>query len=332
MTNKILKALGLPALISGILGFIAAQQKFMQQKLAPILQDAMKQSDGSLDDADIKKINNYYGLAVPAILGEAFCALRGYPMTADERWASTCQGGMTGLFDDFFDKDYLSDEAVENMISEKNRSLKKSNQRLFDFFYKNAMEHVPDKNSMQSMLNNVYHAQVGSKKQYNPISNQELTSLTYDKGGYSVLFYRTAFAPAVTASEHKLIYHLGAMMQLSNDIFDIYKDREAGIRTLVTETKDIGELRKFFSEHLQLYYQDAFNSGFPKKNIRRFLNIISIGVFSRSFVCLGKLEQNQRKTNNEFNVHSYSRSQLICDMDKKSNMLRSAWHHISNIY
>jgi hypothetical protein len=54
------------------------------------------------------------------------------------------------------------------------------------------------------------------------------------KGGSSVLFYRTAFSPEVSGKEKILINNLGAMMQLGNDIFDVYKDRESGINTLVT--------------------------------------------------------------------------------------------------
>jgi len=59
-----------------------------------------------------------------------------------------------------------------------------------------------------------------------------------------------------------------------------------------------------------------------------FLNILSIAIFSRCFVCLDQLESNERLTSNQFIVSAYSRNQLICDMDKKINMLRSAKKHI----
>ena len=330
--NKFYKGISLPVNIYRVIRYIAVQKKFLQQNVSPILQNAFSKNDGSLDQRDVEKINRYYGLAVPAILGEAFCALRGSNMTFPERLASTSQGAMTGLFDDFFDKDYLSDDAVEKLIDPENGSTaKRSNQQLFDLFYKNTLQHAPDKKRVQETLKEVYKAQVESKKQKSAITKKELTGLTFFKGGSSVIFYRSAFSPAAAAEELKLLYNLGGLMQLSNDIFDVYKDREAGIKTLLTETKSIKDIRDFFKTSLDEYYQHAFTIGFPKKNVRTFLNIISIGIFSRCFVCLQQLEENEKLTGNEFSVHSYSRKQLICDMDKGMNMLRSAWSHLNDI-
>ncbi len=330
--NKFYKGICLPVNIYRVIKYIAVQKKFLQQNVHPVLQNAFSKNDGSLDQRDVEKINRYYGLAVPAILGEAFCALRGSNMTLPERQASTSQGAMTGLFDDFFDKDYLSDDAVEKLIDPENGlAAKRSNQLLFDLFYKNALQHVPDKKRMQGTLREVYKAQVESKIQKNAITKEELTDLTFFKGGSSVIFYRSAFSPAASAEELKLLYNLGGLMQLSNDIFDVYKDREAGIKTLLTETKNIQDIRAFFQSGLHEYYQHAFELGFPQKNVRKFLNIISIGIFSRCFVCLRQLEENEQLTGNKFAVHKYSRKQLICDMDKKTNMLRSAWSHINDI-
>ncbi|MEP7165146.1 MAG: hypothetical protein ABI741_10640 [Ferruginibacter sp.] len=330
--NRFLKGIGLPGNIYRVIKYISIQKKFLQQNLAPVLQEAFKKNDGSLDQADVEKINRYYGLAVPAILGEAFCALRGNAMTFPERWASTCQGAMTGLFDDFFDKDYLPDDAVEKLIDPGNVSAaKRSNQQLFDLFYKNALQHAPDNKHIQETLREVYKAQVESKKQKGPITKTELTDLTFFKGGSSVIFYRAAFSPAASAAELKLLYNLGGLMQLANDIFDVYKDREAGIKTLLTETKKVKDIRAFLSSGLREYYQNAFEIGFPEKNVRAFLNIISIGIFSRCFVCLQQMEENEKLTGNEFDVQQYSRKQLICDMDTKMNMLRAAWSHINDI-
>ncbi len=328
--NFLSSAVTLPGTISRILKNISIQKKFLQEHIAPIIQNCMNNNDGSIDDGDIKKINSYYGLAVPAILGEAFCALRGTAMTHSERLASTAQGAMTGLFDDFFDKDYLSDEAVENIIKNQGQAgKKKSNQALFDIFYKTALAHVPDKKLLVNALIDVYKAQVLSKRQVNPhIATDELLDITMHKGGSSVLFYRTAFSPAISNAEHQLIFNLGAMMQLGNDIFDVYKDRESGISTLITNARHMADIRRLLQTRLETYFADAFSLGYPKRNTRAFLDIISIGVYSRCFVCLNQLEKNEKKSGGVFDVHAYTRKQLICDMDTNMNMLQSAIKHI----
>ena len=329
LMNKIFTALSVPSTVSSILKKLSTQRSFLQKNIQPILSDAEKQNDGSLDAADFSKINDYYGLAVPAILGEAFCALHNKTMSADERIASTSQGAMTGLFDDFFDKQYLSDDMIEDMLNDKDVPGKKSNEKLFDVFYKNALKHVPDKKKMQEALTEVYQAQLESKKQtQDSISEKEIQSITFYKGGTSLLFYRTAFLPVPSIEEEKLIYNLGSLMQLANDIFDVYKDRENKIKTLVTETKHIATVRELFQELLSTYYLVAYDIGFPKKNVRKFLSILSLGIFSRAFVCLDQLEKNEATTNHVFSVHQYSRKELICDMDTVSNKLNSTSYHI----
>lgn len=329
LMNKIFTGFSVPSTVSSILKKLSVQKSFLKKNIQPILSEAEKQNDGSLDATDFKKINTYYGLAVPAILGEAFCLLRNKKMSASERIASTAQGAMTGLFDDFFDKQYLSDDAVEDILHNKIIAGKRSNEKLFDHFYKDALQHVPDKKKMQQALMEVYKAQLESKKQTSDsISEKEIQSITFYKGGASLLFYRAAFLPVATTEEEKLIYNLGSLMQLANDIFDVYKDRENGIKTLVTETTHIAPVREVLQELLSTYYLVAYDIGFPKQNVRQFLSMLSLGIFSRAFVCLDQLEKNEATTNNVFSVQQYSRKQLICDMDQAKNMLKSATKHV----
>jgi len=57
-----------------------------------------------LQQGMLKKIHTYYGLSVPAFLGEYFCLLRGKMMSDSERYPLTYLGALTGFFDDFFDE------------------------------------------------------------------------------------------------------------------------------------------------------------------------------------------------------------------------------------
>ena len=123
-----------------VISNISHQNKFIQKNINPLLDESKKMDDGSLDENDLKKITGYYGLAVPAILGEAFCALRGKEMTNKERLASTCQGAMTGLGDDFFDKQRLSEAALKDFIeSPELFTGNTGSEKLFLHFYKTAL-------------------------------------------------------------------------------------------------------------------------------------------------------------------------------------------------
>ena len=327
------KTIGLPGLIKEVFNKLSIQRIFLREQVDPVLDEFMARNDGSLGQQDLDKIHHYYGLAVPAILGEAFCALRGSIMTDTERWASSSQGCMTGLFDDFFDKDYLTDEAVEKMVMlDQSTNTRKTNQQLFDYFYLKALACAPDKKAVQQSLMEVYHAQVLSKKQQNNVlPYQELADITFLKGGTSLYFYRTVFSRAASEQEKELMYGLGGCMQLCNDIFDVYKDRESGVETLLTTAVHIKPIRELLLVNLKKYYKAAFGLGYSAGCVRKFLDIISIGIFSRALVCLDQLEANESTTGNCFRVKAYSRKQLICDMDTTGNKLRSAWKHILQI-
>lgn len=327
LLNKLSAIIQLPLSVSVILKQLAIQKKFLTVYIQPILKNAQQTNDGSLDASDFSKITGYYGLAVPAILGEAFCALYGKKMREDERIASTAQGAMTGLFDDFFDKAYLSGERIDQLLQNEGKSGSRSNEMLFNQFYSLALKHVPCKERMQATLMEVYNAQQMSRKQTDElISAREIEEITFYKGAVSLLFYRTAFLPMPETGEQQLVYQLGSLMQLCNDIFDVYKDSQENIQTMVTTAVKIVTLRTLLEERLFSCYADAYALGKPRRNVKKFLSILSLGIFSRAFVCLDQLEKNETTSNGRFTINSYSRKQLICDMERVSNISRSAVH------
>jgi hypothetical protein len=309
---------------------INKQKNFIKKHIDPQLEKAKKLADGSLDENDLKKITGYYGLAVPAILGEAFCALRGEQMTAKERMASTCQGAMTGLGDDFFDKQRLSEQGVKDFIEKPELFTgNTASEKLFLDFYKTALASAPQPAQMQQQIYKVFQAQLLSKQQDSPgLSYEIIKDITVRKGAESLLYYRTAFEHPFKNGEEKMLYALGGLMQLSNDIFDVYKDRQSGVSTLVTTAAKIKDLRFYYSALLQVGKAAAFRSGYPKKNVRKFMGIISIGIFSRCYVCMDQLEKNEKKTDHVFDLKAYSRKDLICDMDTAGNKLRSLGYHM----
>lgn len=309
---------------------INRQKKFLKINISPLLTKAIQLADGSFDENDLKKITRYYGLAVPAVLGEAFCILRGKPMTDTERMASTCQGAMTGLGDDFFDKQRLSEQGVKEFIEMPEMFTgNTASEKLFLHFYKTALANAQKPAAMQQQIFKVFHAQLLSKQQDRPgLSSEVIKDISIRKGAESLLYYRTAFDNPLQNGEEKMLYCLGGLMQVSNDIFDAYKDREAGVNTLATTANNIGSLRKYYAAVLKLGKAAALRSGYPKANILQFLRMLSIGIFSRCFVCLDQLEKNEKKTNGIFDVNAYSREDLICDMDTAANKLRSLKYHL----
>lgn len=316
--SRFLQTVQIPFIITAK---VRRQKNFIKKNIIPQLTAAQKMTDGSLDENDLKKITGYYGLAVPAVLGEAFCVLRGEPMTDKERMASTCQGAMTGLGDDFFDRQRLSEQGVKDFIEKPEMfNGNTASEKLFLNFYKTALANAPQPTLMQEQIYKVFYAQLLSKQQDAPgLSYEVMKDITILKGAESFLYYRTAFEHPLRNGEHKMLYCLGGLMQLSNDIFDVYKDWQSGVSTLVTTATKIKELRFHYTALLQVGTRAAYRSGYKKKNVRKFLGIIMLGIFSRCYVCLDQLEKLEKRSAGIFDLQAYSRKDLICDMDTAGN-------------
>jgi hypothetical protein len=319
-----------PATIARLINNVNTQKAFIKKHILPDLEEAKKTNDGSLEEKDFKKITGYYGLAVPAIVGESYAILRNYPLTERERAALTYLGAITGLFDDFFDKDYLHDEKIR-LLMETPGALtgENSSQKLFLHFYKKAIDNVEHKDLLLHYFKKVFEAQIKSKKQAGPgLSEKEIFDITIEKGGVSVLFYRAALSNNLIDNEEKALYQTGGFMQLGNDIYDIYKDRNHGIYTLPTTTKDIAELRTTFLNQLKYSQELMLKLGYEKKHTRYFLRLMSLYLCSRCYVFFDQLEKKQKETGNVFKPAEYSRQVLVCDMEKTSNKFRTLGYHL----
>jgi hypothetical protein len=108
---------------------------------------------------------------------------------------------MTGLFDDFFDQAMLSNSAFAALMEGTNQP-QGSNEQLFQYFFKKTIASLPNSNDLINTLKLVYDAQVYSKSQTDEaISLQRIKEITFQKGGHSLLFYRSRIITQITQPE-----------------------------------------------------------------------------------------------------------------------------------
>ena len=318
-----------PRTLSALLSNVKKQHQFIREHLQEELTAAKNSNDGSLEEKDFKKITHYYGLAVPAILGEEICALRGSNMSLKERLALTYLGALTGLGDDFVDRQGTSPEKVKTFIETPEKiNGHTSGEQLFLSFYKKSLQYAHDPSLVKQYFRKVFAAQLESKKQAVPgLSREEILKITLNKGGVSVLFYRAAMSHPFLPGEEDALYKIGGLMQFGNDIYGVYDDCNEKINTLLTTTKKIDEVRTIFRSVMDSSFQAAYEAGYPVKNVKKFLRLISMSLCSRCFVCLDQLEKREASTGHVFLPAQYSRTDLVCDMDKASNKWKSVnWH------
>lgn len=305
-----------------VTGQLKRQRKFMALQLTPLLDGARKCNDGSMDDDDFKKIN-LYGLAIPAVLGEAFCALRGEPMSVKERLSVTCLGGITGLFDDLFDRKNLSPDYIYQLLQHPSKeNASNENEKLLVKLYTLGLENSDKADLIKAYAVKVYEAQLMSLRQNAPgLTRDEIKQITFEKGGVSMPLYRCGFDGEISEVEYELIYNLGAIGQLENDIFDIHKDYQAGVQTLATTESDISKLRQIYEDQLKMIFDLLAQVTFPPANKRRLRHFVVLVVGS-GLVCLDQLKQISKQTGGAFIPEKYSRKDLICDMQRPFNIFK----------
>lgn len=154
------------------------------------------------------------------------------------------------------------------------------------------------------------------------LSKEKLQQITFDKGGYSTLLYRSMLDKNFVAGEEETIYLLGSILQLTNDAFDVYKDYTNKQQTLFTNTKDIEPLREMYMQKVSTFIVAFRALDYPKKNIEKALHQI-MTVISRGVLSINQLIATQHTTNNIFEKEKYERKQLICDMEKPGNIWAS---------
>ena len=145
-----------------------------------------------------------------------------------------------------------------------------------------------------------------------------------------MLLYSCALAGSLNEADKTIIFKLGSIGQLENDIFDLYKDYHEGIKTLVTTETNIAILRKTYSGLVDEIFGLVRATNYPGKNKQAFLRILGL-VLCRGYVCLNFLEKNEKKTNNIFSVEAYQKKDLVCDMETPGNFLRLL-HYAAKIH
>lgn len=313
-----------------VLRNVKRQKRFVEKYLSPIAEKTKLSNDGSLDNEDYRKMK-LYAITIPAMLGEAFCELRGQKMSDNERLSVTFLGSITGLFDDLFDRKELSPDYIKKLLIQPDKSnATNDNELLLIELYQAGLANSDKSGLIKEYALKVYEAQLQSKKQSGgELSKEDIQQVTFEKGGVSIPLYRCAFEGDISLAEYGMLYSLGAIGQLENDIFDVYKDYSDGIQTLVTTETDISKLRANYETLINKIFQQIDETLYADAEKRRFRCIVAL-IVGRGLVGLDNFKKLSGKTNNIFQIEKYSRNDLICDMENPLNILKLL--HYAAIY
>lgn len=300
------------------------QKRYVRHFLVPELESLENAWKTPLEPSLRRKLLDYYGVFTTGVLAENFARIHGRRLTAEERAVSTALGAMTPLFDDLFDKGLLSDEEILRMMTDPEDFPADSlHLAAILHFHRKVMAGLENPALFREAAREVFSAQQRSRAQASEaISDDALWKVTYDKGAYSLLAYRSVLGTPVTDGERRALYRLGGLLQLCNDTFDIYKDRGEGIVTLPGRCRDFRVFKDQYLGEIRLWLAQCRALPLDPRRTERFLAFMLI-VLCRGLVAVDQLIWLADRKGADFDLRTATRAELICDMARPGNFWKS---------
>lgn len=288
---------------------------------------------GTFSPATRRKIAVSYGIYTPMIC-DAFTALHGRRTNPGEKERFIHYFICSSLFDDFTDTIVIPEAELRTLSFSPETFVPRTfDERVFKESHLLLKNFVQDPPSYLTVTKTLFQAQWDSKKQYKGaadpagapgeglLSDEAIRRITFDKGGNSVLLCSYYLDLPASSAEKECWYRIGTIIQLTNDLFDIYKDLGDHIDTLPNRMTDARIFRGFFEE--QVLGMQSLIRDLPVSPGRKGAFRLSMaGIYAFGLIALEQLNDLQGAANELPALASLPRAALIIDMEKRKNLLK----------
>lgn len=313
----------------GFLFFKLVQRVLMVKPILKECDSYLKKIDLQLTEKQKKRIRVY--LAISFLNNIWFYLLRGIKPNKTQLRAEWYIGAFTPIVDDMQDDEGYSFEQILDICFKK-VPCKTANEHLLYYMWNELYTCTKNKEELVHWFKEVSKSQEESLKQINgALSKNELLRITFKKGADATYFYQTIQNIIPEQDEKEAIFHLGGTLQLINDIFDIHKDNAENLQTPALVISDMYEYEKLLKTSIIDVLQRFSRLNYSTNAILK-LKITALSVLSRGLVCTNQFKKLQDRNNGVFDVNAFKRDDLICDMEKLSNIFKSIYYtamHIS---
>jgi hypothetical protein len=278
--------------------------------------------DGKFDQKTLEKVVRRYSIQQHYI-NDSFSSLFGRNNNSNEKERNLLYFIMVSVYDDFFDDKTLTLDQIDAIFYHPEEYTAQTFfEKVFIYTHSRLLNDVADRAQYFKDFEGLHIAQKDSLEQFNPkVSDETLLSITTRKGGFCLLMCRhysdTPYLPEADATW----YALGGLIQLTNDLYDIYKDIQEGIITLAVRAKQYEAIYTLYHKHAQAL-NDSIRK-LPVKNLRKNdLSIILNVVSAFGYIALDNLARLQGNNPSLPAFESLARKELIIDMEKNSNRFK----------
>ncbi len=293
-----------------------------ENKADKLLKKIELQFNGKFEPTTFKKIKKFQGIQ-QYIINDSFANFEDRTTNTKERENNKLYFILASLYDDLMDENLVSQSVLNEMFlhPEKANPNSFSETVLIDTHLK-LLSRVYQKEAYQKVLNSIHQAQIDSIEQLNSdISLDRILSITERKGGYSLLMCRHYIEMSSNENIDNCWYQLGGMIQMTNDLYDIYKDTVAGIHTFANTQNEFDKIRDQYVSQIHKYKISVEKLDYDDSKKLKFQIKLSL-IPALGYVALENLKQLQGKADNLKPFKDYARKDLIVDMEKIKNIIK----------
>jgi hypothetical protein len=213
-----------------------------------------------LDNKQLRRLKHYfYGTTYLSFL---FSMLRGSTRTHAEKYRFVNLSALAYHFDDLADAWRVKQANHLNWQGTIKEYGAHADQSGLALHLLNNVEQslpAPDFARFQGYMERVFRVETDGRQITDAhLQATELLRITREKGGCSVLMFRTMQSNQFDANEEAAWYQFGGLIQLCDDIFDIWFDKQEGVSTLATNistSADLALLRDTFEAEVNATFQ-----------------------------------------------------------------------------
>lgn len=293
-------------------------------KLINYLNQILNKNEFSFSKNQIKRIHNYTSISF--ITNDWFSTLRGYPPTKTEKQRALFIGTITPLVDDLNDEQQMDTASIWHKAVETNEC---NNENIILIRYLYQLIEKTANTAFIEQIKVTLKAQNDSIEQLKEqqLIDEKIKKIIYNVGASSTLLFRLNLEHSLQQNEKEAIQELGYLLQLINDMFSIYDDLKNKQQTLYTNAKDFGHLYQEYKVQIYKVIELFQQLNYKPKQIKNFLYKVSL-IMARGMVCSKQLVALEKIKGKGFKLNQCSRKELICDMEKMSNIVKSMKYSI----
>ncbi|HEX6913896.1 MAG TPA: class 1 isoprenoid biosynthesis enzyme [Chitinophagaceae bacterium] len=301
---------------------IYRQYRFVKTYLQPMVRgfcDVLKYQLNSLEE---RKVYRYYPLLTVCALAENYTLLKGRGLSAIERKRITLMSAMATLCDDLIDEGGWTEQQLLDLLDSRHPYGQLPVKAKLIIAMNEEFKKLDINPAYWVQLRKAFHGQAESIRQHDSgLSLDETIHIAREKNGNYCLAVAALIDENWSQLEHDIIYQHGMMGQMTNDIYDTYKDTHEGIHTMVKKVWNVRHLRDIFMSEVEriqtLILQLDVSIAGKKRIIRRYACMDAF-----TMVGIDTLDEVEHLYGQPVDWKSVPRRQLVPDMAKYKSRKR----------